>query len=143
MTEREGPTPRRAYNTEAASNLMLSDATPVPDQQARESYRQRLQSLRLELAEAAQRNDLGRMAALQAEEHFLTQELSAAYGVGHHARASSGEIEKARKAVAYRIRAALEKIKKANPTLWRHLFITVKTGIFCSYNPEKPATWRL
>lgn len=143
MTEREEPTPRRAYNTEATSRLMLSDATPVPDQQARESYRQRLQNLRLELAEAEQGNDLGRIAALHAEEHFLTQELSAAYGVGHHARTSSGEIEKARKAVAYRIRAALEKIKKANPTLWRHLFITVKTGVFCSYNSEKPITWQL
>jgi tetratricopeptide (TPR) repeat protein len=143
MTDRETPAPRGVHNTEATTSALLPDVAPVPDPQARASYRQRLQSLRIELTEAEQGNDLGRITTLRTEEHFLTKELSVAYGIGQHARTSSGEIEKARKAVAYRIRAALEKIKKANPALWRHLFITVKTGVFCSYNPEKPTIWQL
>jgi hypothetical protein len=143
MTEREGPTLQKAHDPDATTSTRLPDTPPVPDQQARESYRQRLQSLRSELVEAEQLNDMGRMSTLRAEEHFLTQELTTAYGIGHHARAKSEAVEKARKAVAYRIRSALEKIKKANPTLWRHLFITIKTGVFCSYNPERPTTWQL
>jgi hypothetical protein len=68
---------------------------------------------------------------------FLTQELSTAYDT----RKSNGEIEKARKAVAYRIRTALGKLKQAHPMLWRHLSLSIKTGVFCSYTPEKLTTW--
>jgi hypothetical protein len=116
-------------------------ASALLDQQARASYRQRLADLRDQLAEAERFNDVGRIATLRSESEFLTQELSTMYSVSHHARTSSTEVEKARKAVAYRIRAALAKIKKAHPPLWRHLFVTIKTGVFCSYNPEKPTDW--
>lgn len=142
MADHEGPTEQGVHH-EATPRTVLSGMPSLPDQQARESYRQRLQSLRSELAEAEQLNDLGRVAALRAEEQFVIRELSAAYGVGFHARTSSSEIEKARKAVAYRIRTALEKIKKSHPPLWRHLFVTIKTGVFCSYNPEKPTSWEV
>jgi hypothetical protein len=141
MTEREGPTRRRVHDAEIPTSAVRSDSPTVPDYRARESYRQRLQHLRSELEEAEQLNDLGRITTLHAEEQFLTQELSTAYGVSHYASAKSAQVEKARKAVAYRIRSALEKIKKANPTLWRHLRSALKTGVFCSYNPEKPTNW--
>jgi tetratricopeptide (TPR) repeat protein len=142
MTDHEGA-PRHGTHDNATPGPILSARPVLPDQQARESYRQRLQSLRSELAEAEQLNDLGRITILRNEAHVLTQELSTAYGVRFHARTSSSEIEKARKAVAYRIRAALAKIKKAHPPLWRHLFVSIKTGVFCSYNPEKPISWEV
>jgi hypothetical protein len=27
--------------------------------------------------------------------------------------------------------------------LWRHFFAALKTGTFCSYNPEHPTAWEL
>jgi hypothetical protein len=50
--------------------------------------------------------------------------------------------ERTRKAVANRLRTAMAKIKKAHPALWRHLVATVKTGKFCSHNPERQIEWR-
>ena len=143
MTDREAPAQHKFQDKETAPRFLPSAATPVLDHQARESYRQRLKMLQTELAEAEHLNDIGRISMLRDETQFLTQELSASYHIGSHTRMNGGELEKARKAVAYRIRTALAKIKKAHPPLWRHLFLTIKTGVFCSYNPEKPTNWQL
>jgi tetratricopeptide (TPR) repeat protein len=141
MTDQEAAPARESQRTKIPPRVFSAALTTTPDPQARASYRHRLQTIQAELVEAEQLNDLGRLSALQAEEHFLTQELAASYQLGQHARVNKSELEKARKAVAYRIRAALEKIKKANPALWRHFHLAIKTGVFCSYHPEKPLGW--
>jgi tetratricopeptide (TPR) repeat protein len=64
-------------------------------------------------------------------------------GMGHHARERDAETEKARKAVAHRIRTVLTKLQRIHPVLWRHLFASLKTGTFCSYNPPQPITWQV
>lgn len=99
--------------------------------------------MRDDLSEAERFNDPGRASKARAETDFITAELAAAYGVRAHARARNEESEKARKTVANRIRTVLTKIKSVHPSLWRHLFTTLKTGTFCSYNPEKPTAWAL
>jgi len=136
-TDRDPTTTGSQRPGEDASTFTLAPAAARPDHQARTRYRQRLAELRDELAEAERCHDLGRSAAIRAEMEFLTQELSTAYDT----RKSNGEIEKARKAVAYRIRTALGKLKQAHPMLWRHLSLSIKTGVFCSYTPEKLTTW--
>ncbi|HXG20290.1 MAG TPA: AAA family ATPase [Methylomirabilota bacterium] len=136
-TDRDPTTTRAQRLDEDASVSTLALSAARPDYQARTRYRERLAELRAELAQVDQFNDLGGSAAIRAEMEFLTQELSAAY----NARKSNGEIEKARKAVAYRIRTALGKLRQAHPRLWRHLSLSLKTGVFCSYTPEKPTTW--
>jgi hypothetical protein len=51
--------------------------------------------------------------------------------------------ERARLAVTKRIKAALTKIRAANPALARHLSGAITTGYFCSYTPkaDPPTSW--
>lgn len=46
-------------------------------------------------------------------------------------------------AVTWRIRHAIRKIEAAHPVLGRHLANSLRTGTFCSYQPERPVAWRL
>jgi hypothetical protein len=45
--------------------------------------------------------------------------------------------------VTYRIRAAVKKIAEADPELGRHLANTIRTGTWCSYQPEGDTQWVL
>lgn len=133
-----------AQLAEQGLHVSGSAETPaLPDAQARAAYRRRLEDLQEELAEAERYHDPTRATKARAEIEFITTELAAAYGLGGHARKSDGAAEKVRKAVTNRIRAALVQIRKAHPALWQHLFRALKTGTFCSYNPEQPVTWRV
>ena len=51
--------------------------------------------------------------------------------------------ERARLAVTKRIKAAIDRIRHANPALARHLAGAITTGYFCSYAPkaDSPASW--
>lgn len=49
----------------------------------------------------------------------------------------------ARSAVTWRIRAAIRKIDGELPALGRHLRASVRTGMFCAYDPEAPTAWVL
>ena len=121
----------------------LGDAGEVLDAPARAAYRQRLQDLESELAEATQWADTGRAEKLGAELEFLRAELSAAYGLGGRARKAADTSDRARKAVTSRIRESIERIGKEHPALARHLENAIHTGTFCSYQPERPVRWEL
>jgi hypothetical protein len=116
---------------------------PLPDQQAKGAYQRRLDELQDELVEAAHWNDAPRTAKIRCEIAFITSELAAAYRVSQHASKSSSAVEKARKAVTARIHTVLGKIQQPHPALWQHLCSTLKTGTFCTYNPEQPTTWQV
>jgi len=143
--------PSTSLRTEQRSHLVsqrlsisqLPDSRPLPDRQAKAAYQRRLEELRDEVEEAERFNDPTRIGKAHAEIDFITTELATAYGVGQHARARSEEVEKARKALTNRIRTVLAKIQRLHPGLWRHLSTTLKTGTFCSYNPEKPTIWQV
>jgi hypothetical protein len=49
--------------------------------------------------------------------------------------------ERARSAVPWRIRSAIQKIANAHPRLGRHLDNAVRTGPFRVYEPETPIRW--
>ena len=119
------------------------EAGSMLDAQARTAYRRRLEDLRDELEEAERFHDPGRAAKAQAEIDFITRELAAVYGLRGRSRKSGSDSEKARQAVGYCIRSSLNKIRTMHPALWRHLFAALKTGTFCSYNPEHPTAWEL
>jgi tetratricopeptide (TPR) repeat protein len=121
----------------------FSDARALPDRQAITVYQQRVQDLREELTEAERFNDSGRISSLRSEIDYLTTELAAAYGTATHTRKRNDDTEKVRKTITHRIRTVLTKIKKVHPSLWRHLYASLKTGTFCSYTPEKPTDWDL
>jgi hypothetical protein len=59
------------------------------------------------------------------------------------ARRGTDATEGVRKTVTNNIRNSLVKIRATHPALWRHLVAAVKTGTFCSYNPEQPVSWEL
>lgn len=126
-----------------AARGVEGDAGPALDRRAREAYRQRLEDLEEDVAEAEQRQDAGRAAGLRAERDFLAAELGAALGLGGRDRLAGDRVERARKAVAMRIATALRAIAEAHPALAHHLRVSVTTGRFCAYRPEGPVRWRM
>jgi hypothetical protein len=119
----------------------LGDAGEALDPSARSAYRQRLQELEGELAEATEWADAGRMSKLQAEIDFVRDELSGAYGLGGRARKAADVGDRARKAVRSRIRESIDRIGKEHPSLARHFENAIRTGTFCSYQPDRPVRW--
>jgi predicted ATPase len=119
------------------------DAGPVIDAEARQSYRRRLADLEEDIGEAVASNDPERAARAREEREFLLAELGAAVGLGGRERRLLDPAERARKAVAGRIRDALDHIEAAHPELARHLRRSLRTGAFCTYDPAMPTTWVL
>jgi predicted ATPase len=120
-----------------------ADAGPVVDAAARHQYRERLVELEEEITEAETNNDPERASRARDERAFLLAELGAAVGLGGRARPVLDPAEKARKAVTWRIRDAINHIEGAHPELGRHLRRSVRTGTFCVYDPAEAIEWRL
>lgn len=119
-------------------SLSLStDRLPALDQRAQRAYRQRLAELQQELAEAESFHDPGAVERAQREIELLSREIFGAV------RPSSAG-ERARVSISKRLKAALAKIRLAHPELAEHLGATVKSGYFCSYNPDLryPIDWQ-
>ena len=121
----------------------LGDAGEVLDEQAKRAYKQRLTDLQEERDDAVAIGDVERAARAEEEIDFLTRELTAAYGLGGRARKAADSGERMRKAVTNRIKDSLTKIERVHPSLGRHLGNSVRTGTFCSYNPETPVQWQI
>jgi ABC-type Zn uptake system ZnuABC Zn-binding protein ZnuA len=120
----------------------IGDAGEALDPQARAAYKSRLDDLRSELDEARERNDPDRAAALQEEIDFITQELSAAYGLGGRARKGADSAERARKAVQSRVSDSISRIRKEHPALALHLSQSIRLGTFCTYVVANAPEWQ-
>ncbi|RKN49568.1 ATP-binding protein [Micromonospora endolithica] len=116
---------------------------PVLDDEAKARYRRHLERLDDEIDRAAGRDDLRRVAALDAERAALLHELRAAAGLAGRTRRLGDEAERARKAVTARIRDTLRRIDGRHPALAAHLRDSVSTGSSCRYQPAAPVPWRL
>ncbi len=112
--------------------------TPQPqpdiDALARAEYRVRL----AELDDMGATADPVRVSLARAERDFIEAELA---GADRPAPTATDPVERARRAVASRIRLSLDRIDDAHPALGRHLRHSVRTGMFCSYEPEIPTNW--
>ena len=112
------------------------------DRQAVAAYRARLAELDEDLADAESANDIVRAERTRSERDFLLDELSSSIGLGGRARSSGPDpVERLRKAVTARVRDAIRRIETAHPELSRHLSNSVRTGTYCSYQPERPVVW--
>lgn len=109
------------------------DLGPVLDDVARAAYKLRITELDELIAAGDEAADLEREA--------LLAELSSAFGLGGRARRTGSAAERARSTVTRRIRDAIGSIENAHPELGRHLRASVRTGTFCSYEPELEQTW--
>jgi len=121
----------------------LGDAGEMLDEQAKAVYRRRLSELREELEEA---KGLGKVErAEQAEEKIesLTRELSRAVGLGgRNGRVSSAQ-ERARQSITKTIKSVVERITQSDAALGDIFSRCVRTGTFCSYQPDPdcPIAW--
>jgi hypothetical protein len=121
-----------------AAGLPAADVGPVADRRALAAYRERLRRIDAELADA----HAASAAALNREREALLAEVSAATGLGGRPRVAGSATERMRKAVTYRIRHAIARIADAHPELGRHLLVSVRTGTWCGYAPERSVDWR-
>jgi hypothetical protein len=110
----------------------------VLDRMALFAYRRRLAELDDEVAAADDTSDLGRQRhAVEEREQLLAELRRATRPDGSSRTLGSTAGERARKAVTARIRDAIQRITAVLPELGTHLDRTVRTGITCSYNPDR------
>lgn len=116
----------------------------VLDTQAKARYRQRLVDLRTVRDDAANRHDLGLVERCDRHMEALTRELNAAVGLGERDRKVGETAERARVNVTRTLRAAIARIAKSDPILGRHLTQSIRTGLFCCYEPDprEGGVWR-
>ncbi len=114
----------------------LGDAGELLDDQAKADYRRRLSELREELQEAKQLGRVERAEQVEAEIDALTRELSRAVGLGGRNRRAASASERARQSINKSIKAVLEKVTHSDATLGGILSRCIRTGTFCSYQPD-------
>ena len=114
------------------------DAGVVIDAKAKYAYRERVESLREQLAEATSHDDLGRAERARAELDALATELARAVGAGGRDRRAVSPTERARINVQRRIRDVLNRVRAEDAALGEHLALSVRTGVFCVYLPAWP-----
>jgi hypothetical protein len=127
-------------STELIGEAVRSRGMDVSDVQALRAYRARLAEIDGEIEECP---DAVRAERLEGEREGIIREIRRATGLGGRARTSGDSGEKARTAVTWRIRNAIKKMEPAHPSLARHLANSVRTGTFCSYQPERATEWRV
>ena len=121
----------------------FGNAGTLLDPKAKAAYRRRLEELEEELDEALSFNDPARAARAEDELEALKAELARAVGLGGRDRTAASSAERARLNVTRAIRSGVQRIAAANPELGEHLRLTVRTGTFCSYQPDPaaPVVW--
>jgi hypothetical protein len=115
----------------------------VLDDRAKQSYKNKVAVLLSDIEEAEAMSHSEKVDTLREEYENLVDHLSKSLGFGGKIRKMDSPVERARAAVTWRIRSAINKIKKAHPDLGKHLSQSVNTGTFCSYAPEKEGQWSL
>ncbi len=130
---------------DGAGHLRRSEgAEPSLDDIAVGQYRHRLRDLDDELDEASRHADSGRAEKLAVERDAIIEELSKAFGLGgRRRRVGPDPDERLRKAVQARVKATIERLDELHAPLARHLRSAVRTGFWCSYQPEPSVTWKV
>jgi tetratricopeptide (TPR) repeat protein len=121
----------------------LGDSGEMLDEQAKVAYRRQLSELHEELEEAKEQGNIERAEQVEREIDALTRELSRAVGLGGRDRRAASASERARQTVTKTIKAVLERIVQGDATLGDIVSRCVKTGTFCSYQPDPdfPIAW--
>jgi tetratricopeptide (TPR) repeat protein len=137
--------PRAAEDLDKAGIRItgLGDAGEMLDDQAKVAYRRRLSELREELEDAKELGNVERAAHAEQEIDALTKELSRAVGLGGRNRRAASASERARQTITKTIKAVVERIAPSDAQLADILSRCIKTGTFCSYQPDPdfPIAW--
>jgi hypothetical protein len=123
----------------------LGDAGEMLDDTAKAAYRRRLSELREELEEAKELGNVERAEKAEQEIDALTSELSRAVGLGGRNRRAASASERARQSISKTIKSVVERIAQSDARLGDIFSRCVKTGNFCSYQPDPalPIAWEL
>jgi hypothetical protein len=127
-----------------ASGLVGRDeGGPALDAAAKHAYRRRLEDLADDLEEARRNNDPERASRAEGEIDAVTAQLSGAVGLGGRDRRAASQSERARVAATRNLRAVIQRAAKVHPSFGRHLEIAIRTGTYCSYQPDPrvPVEW--
>ena len=112
-------------------------AGAMADRSAIDAYRRRLADLESDIDEATLHHDEERRARAEAERQALVDELGRVSGTRGRARTFANHpAERARKAVAGRIRDTIRKLEPELPELAAHLQRTIVTGNYCRHRPD-------
>src|ERR1700692_4183166 len=130
--------PRGADDLEKAGIHItgLGDAGEMLDDQAKAAYRRRLAELYEELEAAKELGNVERAENAEKEIDALTRELSRAVGLGGRNRRAASASERARQTITKTIKSVLERIAQSDAALGDILSRCIKTGTFCSYQPD-------
>jgi len=120
-------------------------ATGTQSEENRSTIEQRLTALRDEIEESARWNDLERGERARREREELAVALAATLGLGGRDRGTGTPVTRARYSVSKAIRNAVRRIASEHAVLGRHLETTVRTGLYCRYEPDPlvPPRWRV
>ncbi len=113
----------------------------VFDEKAKRAYKNKILELQGEIQSAEYNNDFGRASILQKEYDDILHHLTVSLGLNGRTRKANDPIDKTRSAVTWRIRNVIRKMETLHPVLGKHLAASIRTGIFCSYTPEKAVHW--
>jgi tetratricopeptide (TPR) repeat protein len=121
----------------------LGDAGEMLDNQAKLAYRRRLSELREELEEAKELGNVERAEHAEKEIDALTSELSRAVGLGGRDRRAASASERARQSISKTMKSVMERISQSDASLGDIFSRCIKTGVFCSYQPDPdfPIAW--
>jgi tetratricopeptide (TPR) repeat protein len=121
----------------------LGDAGEMLDDQAKVAYRSRLSDLHEELEEAKERGEGERAEKAEQEIDALTKELSRAVGLGGRNRRAASASERARQSISKTIKSVVDRIAQSDAALGDILSRCIRTGTFCSYQPDPdfPIAW--
>jgi hypothetical protein len=115
-----------------------SDAGEAIDRAARDAYRARLRDIESEREQAEDWHDRGRADRLGEEAEALRAELSRAIGLGGRPRRLGSASERARVNAQRRLADAIRRVQHRDAALGAHLARCVRTGTYCSYDPDRP-----
>ena len=131
--------------TGAAPNQGADVGVPVLDEAAKDAYRRRLAEIDEDIEDARVANDLGRIDLAERDREYLVAELRRAVGLGGRDRKVLDDAERAHVSVTRSIRYSLDRLAEFAPIVAAHLQQHVRTGTFCSYEPDSlhPVDWLL
>ena len=121
----------------------LGDAGEILDNQAKLAYKRRLFELREQLEEAKAAGNVESAESAEQEIDVLTSELSRAVGLQGRNRRAASASERARQSITKSIKSVIGRIAQSDAMLGQIFSRFIRTGIFCSYQPDPdiPIVW--
>ncbi len=113
------------------------------DMQDVATLRERLREQRDEVATAEAQNDVGRAAAALEQVERLTARIAGRLGLGDGRAPEAALANRARQRVAKAVARAMGTVAQHHAALGHHLRTSIRTGVFCSYDPDptRPVRW--